>query len=272
MNSATPFDLAPATLVNARTLCHLACQWPSKAARANLAALPDDSHSNLGWNTARQALVSHPVDSAQQFQLGFSFASSSLIWLKNDALAASLDCDDATDESTRTWVDQQLESAGLNGTSHAKMPYELEAVPADAVFPALSEQIAALGAWYEYAQKAYDQLVGEFGDVSINPTPVRCWPHHFDLGTLFALQGGDPETAPSIGVGLSPGDASYAEPYFYCSPWPVPNSKELPTSPEPWCWHTEGFVSLVCPASELHMSSDINGVLRDAFTCVKKTV
>ena len=51
------FEVDPATLVAARQACHLACQWPSKAARANLSAKPDDSHSNLGWNGALGALV-----------------------------------------------------------------------------------------------------------------------------------------------------------------------------------------------------------------------
>ncbi len=75
MSSLNPFAIAPTELVVARALCHLACQWPSKAARANLSAEPDDSHSNLGWSKDHSALVSHSMGNEQRIQIGFSFST-----------------------------------------------------------------------------------------------------------------------------------------------------------------------------------------------------
>jgi hypothetical protein len=49
---------------------------------------------------------------------------------------------------------------------------------------------------------------------------VRCWPHHFDLGSLIVVEtSADGELTKSIGIGLSPGDEAHAEPYFYVSPF-----------------------------------------------------
>ena len=50
--------------------------------------------------------------------------------------------------------------------------------------------------------------------------PVRVWPHHFDVGSVLPLGGAVGEGAPSIGIGLSPGDETIAEPYLYVTPWP----------------------------------------------------
>lgn len=82
-------------------------------------------------------------------------------------------------------------------------------------------------------------------------SPVRLWPHHLDIATLITLDPvGTPEPR-SIGFGLSPGDPSYAEPYFYTSPWPVTADAELDSLAGSGHWHRQGFVSAILPASAL---------------------
>ena len=93
-------------------------------------------------------------------------------------------------------------------------------------------------------------MLGEIAAREAGASPVRCWPHHFDIATLISLEGGDPEHARSIGVGLSPGDESYAEPYFYVSPWPYPESDRLDDIAPIGRWHTAGFVAYVVIGSE----------------------
>ena len=41
-----------------------------------------------------------------------------------------------------------------------------------------------------------------------------------------------------IGVGLSPGDTYYAEPYWYVSPYPYPGLEDLPVLDGSGFWHT----------------------------------
>jgi hypothetical protein len=59
------------------------------------------------------------------------------------------------------------------------------------------------------------------------------------------------EEARSIGIGLSPGDGEYDEPYFYISPWPTPDIQKriLPDVPA-GKWHTEGWVGALLLASD----------------------
>jgi hypothetical protein len=61
--------------------------------------------------------------------------------------------------------------------------------------------------------------------------------------------GADGVATKTIGLGLSPGDTSYAEPYWYASPWPYPEaSTTLPPLPDGAHWHREGFTSAILTA------------------------
>ncbi len=254
----------PGSLVAVREMSHAAVQWPSRAARANLPALPDDSHSDLGWLDAEQALVSQHLDGAQRHQLGFSFATGSLLWLDGGAVVDTYAITSETE--AQGWCDDLLSAHGLAPTTQADMPYVLEPVQYVELENSRAA-LATLGAWYAEAQKLLDGLVAEFGSHAVTPPTVRCWPHHFDLATLFFLDAGNPETARSVGVGLSPGDDSYAEPYFYCTPWPRPDV--LGEASAGFRWHTDGFTSLVCQASSItpdtNLSGNLTAAVRRAF-------
>ncbi len=265
-----PLTAPPDTLVNARTLAHQACQWPSKAARANIAASADDSHSNLGWDSDHMALISHSLDENQRLQLGFSFATAALLWLQDKAITDRLVLSSQTEQSAADWVDAHLTESGLQSTQLVQMPYELAAQTSYATFARLDEQTRALGHWYDYAHNTLQSLVETFGSQAKSTPTVRCWPHHFDIAVLFGLEDGDPETARSIGVRLSPGDGSYSEPYFYCTPWPAPEIARLPEPAAPLAWHTDGFVSMVCQSSRLSADSQIVSLLTEAMNLAQR--
>ena len=271
MSNPDPFIINPSELVEARALSHIACQWPSKAARANLTSEPDDSHSNLGWNRRYNAHVSRHLDLEDRFQIGFSFTTQALIWFADGSIADSFELADNTASSTESWIDAHLRQVRLKPLANAKMPYELDASLDYTRFSQVQREMSVLGAWYDYGQVALDALVAHH-PIGVSVPTVRCWPHHFDLGALFALEEGDPETARSLGVGMSPGDQSYAEPYFYCSPWPVPDVAKLPLLDNPLRWHTEGFVSAIVVAQELDDATDVDEILASALASTRDLI
>jgi hypothetical protein len=59
------------------------------------------------------------------------------------------------------------------------------------------------------------------------------------------------EEARSIGVGFSPGDGSYDQPYFYVTPWPYPDTEDLPSLTAGAHWHREGWTGAVLTAERL---------------------
>ncbi len=272
MANGSIVDIDPTTLSAVRRMAHFAVQWPSRAARANIEARQDDSHSNLGWDRRLFGLVSHGMGADGQHQLGFSFADHTLNWISGGQVREKLDIEGIEDGDVQNWCDGLLATAGLQPTSNAEMPYDL----GDADYSGFANKemglaLNTLGCWYDLAQGEIEGLVKKFGADATTTPAIRCWPHHFDLATLFVLGEGDPETGDSIGVGLSPGDGSFDEPYFYCSPWPVP--KVLPTfTGEGFQWHTAGFTSLVCKASELGSLDSFDQRLVRAYETVHKSV
>jgi hypothetical protein len=108
---------------------------------------------------------------------------------------------------------------------------------------------AEAGRWFAGAHRLLSALAAREPRAS----EVRCWPHHFDLAMLISLDGADtdPESARSIGAGLSPGDSGRSAPYFYVTPWPYPPGKKLPPLAGGGIWNTEGWVGAVLDAAQI---------------------
>jgi hypothetical protein len=110
--------------------------------------------------------------------------------------------------------------------------------------------LAALSRWYGAAADVLEEVRARYGSIKPGPGPVRCWPHHFDIAVLVRLDEGQSEAGRSIGVGFSPGDEYYQEPYLYVSPYPVPKNPALPALPQGGHWHTRDFFGAVGTAQE----------------------
>ncbi|HYL06567.1 MAG TPA: hypothetical protein VE075_11030, partial [Thermoanaerobaculia bacterium] len=57
-----------------------------------------------------------------------------------------------------------------------------------------------------------------------------------------------PEEARTVGAGMVPGDAGRDEPYFYVTPFPYPESPDLPPLPTGGIWNTDGWLGAVLEA------------------------
>lgn len=102
---------------------------------------------------------------------------------------------------------------------------------------------------------------------------VRCWPHHFDIGTLI-----DAGTGRSIGVGLEPGDDYYNEPYFYVNMSPQPAAERVRSRSLAGggAWHTTDWIGAVLPGSRLEKRpgqySQVREFLDSAITTARQLV
>ena len=194
--------------------------------------------------------------------LGLRLTDLTLLAVQDGAVEAARPLAGVTETDARAWTFATLAAFGLDaGQLDAPLPYDLEDPLPGAGYATggLAPALAALSAWYGLADQVLQAAVGEMTDARPGPSPVRCWPHHFDLGTLVALETGDPETARSVGIGLSPGDGSYAQPYLYVTPWPAP--ADLPPLGPIGRWHTEGFVSAVLTGEDIAAQADPAGAL-----------
>lgn len=245
-------NYTPDALRRARATAHKAAQMVTKAARANLPAATDDSHSNLGWNVTQQSLLSQPLgEGPQRYFAGLSISPLKLIFLQDDRIQAEINLDNVSPYDADVWLDQQLDEAGLRPGSGIELPYALpDDVAAVDVFRT-GEGDKGLSAWFGLAHAVLTGLEKDKASIDPGPSPVRCWPHHFDIATYVSLEVGDAETARGIGVGMSPGDEGYDQPYFYINPWPHLDPNDLPALPAPGHWHVEGYVGAIATAEEI---------------------
>ena len=75
------------------------------------------------------------------------------------------------------------------------------------------------------------------------------------------------QSARSIGVGLSPGDAGNDQPYFYVTPWPYPNAADLPDLASGGTWQTLGWTGALLKADRVveHGSTETQREAVEAF-------
>ena len=271
--------IAPARLNTARDLAHKAVQLVTKAARANLTPAPDDSHSNLGWDRKRGAFLSQPImDKNGTTFIGFAISGFELIVIRDGHEIATRNLAGVADADASGWLDTQLTDIGLEPTGSTTLPYDL---PASAgridiyTVDGVAEDLAVLASWYMLADEVLTASAEKLTHLHPGPSAVRCWPHHFDIATYVSLEEGDFETARGIGVGMSPGDGTYGEPYFYVNPWPHLSPDTLPQLPAPGHWHTQDFVGAIATASEVLSLSDVDKELphfADAAIAIGRTM
>jgi hypothetical protein len=249
----------PAALVEVRSLAHHAVQWATKAARANLSAVSDDSHSGFIWDTLHAALVSQVLPAkGGGVRVGIRIARLELIVTSGSNVLDAYQFDGKTDAAAGAWIDSKLHALGLKPASGAKLPYTLPDHPAGGrphELGMLGREFGELSRWFAGPAEALEGFMAKFTHLRPGPGPLLCWPHHFDIATLVRFDAGGGESARAVGVGASPGDEFYAQPYVYVSPWPRFEGS-LPDLPPPGHWHTEGFFGAVATGEEILAMQD----------------
>ena len=248
----------PAALAHARALAHHAAQWPTRAARANLSAAPDDSHSAFVWDASHAALVSRLLPAkGGEVRVGIRLARLELIVTRGDNVLDAFQFDGKTDAAAGAWLDSKLRALSLKPAGDLSLPYDLPDHPVGGgryELRMLGRELGELSRWFAGPADVLEEFSAKLA--GLRPEPVLCWPHHFDIATLVRLRPGSGEPARSVGVGFSPGDEFYAQPYVYISPSPRFDDGKLPEAPFPGHWHTEGFFGAVATGEAILAMND----------------
>ncbi len=240
-------SVSPTELSGARVQLHWAAQLLSAPGVSLLSPEEDFSHTNLGWDFELGVLSGRPVGS-DSLRAGLVFEGLELAVLDGERERSSMRLAGHTVQESLSWLGRELagEGATLVLPVHDMPSHSVGegGVFSDAEAPARAE----LGGWFANAFR----LIRDAASGDASAAPVRCWPHHFDVASLITLdEGTDAEEARSIGVGFSPGDGSYDQPYFYVTPWPYPDATDLPSLAAGMDWHTSGWTGAVLTAERL---------------------
>jgi hypothetical protein len=244
---------APTKLVDARLQLHHAAQLAAAAGATFLEPRPDDSHPNLGWDDELEALVGRRIPGPPPFQVGIELAERRLLLLDSGRRTSeSFDLNGRSLAEAAAWLQGAIARTDVSvPAAGASVPgYELPEHPVakGAAFCADPDACAELARWFANGEAILSDLSPRLEGAS----DVRVWPHHFDLATLVVVESEkDGSLAKSIGVGFSPGDDSYPEPYWYVSPWPYPDPAGLPALEGEGFWHDEGYIAAILTGSRI---------------------
>ena len=248
-------DLAPRELTDARLQLHHAVQIAVSAGISYLQAQSDDSHTALTWSAPRRALTTESIRTTRPLRIGVRIEDLALLAIDADGrTTSSFELAGRTMADGHAWLAAIAVEAGLNAPLTSRKHYEIPPHPVANGAPfALGSGVAfhELSRYWANAAIVLDELARTTAGAS----DVRTWPHHFDIATLIALPGG----SRTIGVGQSPGDDSYAEPYWYIGPRPYPSTDALPELAGGGHWHTAGWFGAALPASAFVGDPDQRG-------------
>jgi hypothetical protein len=229
-------------LGDARLQLHHAAQLVAAMGISYLPKADDDSHTNMEWIAS--ALASNVVGE-RPFRLGVRPDPFALVVIGGDAELASYSLHGNTINDATAWIRSQITKLGVDSSrytlaKHYTIPPHpvARSVPFDTSDAAGFEQLQR---WYEDADAVLRSIAEERGG-----SPVRCWPHHFDIATLLTMAPGE-----TIGVGLEPGDAYYDEPYWYVNRYPAPSAPPGAPLDGEGMWHSREWVGAVLPGSRL---------------------
>ena len=234
-------------LRDARLQLHYAAQFATALGISYLAPRPDDSHTNLGWDSKLEALRSRDVRAlSHAVCVAVKPRDLTLIVLLDGTIGQRIPLHGSTIAQAEAELRCALTAAGLDGRRLTlQRHYNLPPHPVagrDPFDARRSNDFAELAHWYGNSAMILDALRARIGGAE-----VRCWPHHFDIATITTIAPGR-----SCGAGMLPGDAMYPEPYYYVNAYPRPEG-ELTSTPlrGGGVWNTEDWFGAVLTASRL---------------------
>jgi hypothetical protein len=244
--------LPPSDLHDARLQAHWAVQ-PVAAVGLTLGRpRHDDGHGSMMWRERAGLLAGETV--AAGFGAALRLRDLTLVVHSGHVVTETLALSGETLDGARKWLLAALRrAAGAPPTDRLETP--AYAMPDHPVGqggrfawndPAPFEQLVR---WYSNGAL----LAGVVATHLAGASQVRCRPQRFDVATSVRSAAGEPDSGKerSFTFGMSPGDASYDEPYFYTSLWPAPAGADLPSLAGGGAWHREGWTGGVLRASAL---------------------
>jgi hypothetical protein len=241
-------NVVPTQLGEARNQLHNALQLVAAAGKSLIPERADDSHTSFQWQNDLRAFVGEPIEATEPFRVGLRFADLTLILVGDDERKINkFPLGGRTRYEAFDWLREQAAALGADASRLSmQMHYEIPPHPIQEGQPFTYENPAAFEELSRFFANA-DGLLCTFAANQKGASPVRCWPHHFDSDMVITVG------SSTIGLGFSPGDDSYSEPYFYLSIRPFPKTEgiNLPELQGGGEWHTQGWVGPALPASSI---------------------
>ncbi|NJR61426.1 MAG: hypothetical protein HC769_22890 [Cyanobacteria bacterium CRU_2_1] len=241
-------------LTEGRLQLHYAIQLIAATGAELAEPQPDYSHVSLNWNPDLRLFVGATIAAEQPFKVAIDpIALTVLILDETHTKRAELALHQKTITEGLNWLKGEIARRRVDADKVVFLSYPPDDFPDHAIAhgaPFDQHQIAARQVLADDYAKTYE-LLQEVVAITAAASPIHIWPHHFDMATLISLPEIADKQSRSIGIGFSPGDKSYDQPYWYVSPYPYPDTTRLPQLEGNGFWHTTDWVGAVLTTSRL---------------------
>jgi hypothetical protein len=245
----------PRTLTESRLQLHYAVQVIDAIASTLAEPKPDYSHTSFSWNPELQVFVGELIPAVKSFRVALEPVSlTSLILDEQNQKIAEFSLHQKTLAEQINWYKKEIATLGADADKVVLPSYPRADFPDDkiahgAAFDANKGKSGRqeLANYYAITNLLLQEIVAKEEGAS----SIHIWPHHFDIATLVTVgntSNGEPIT---VGIGMSPGDTNYNEPYWYVSPYPSPEITNLTELVGGGFWHTQDWVGAVLKASNV---------------------
>jgi hypothetical protein len=271
--------LNPQDFTEARLQLHYGIQLIAATGSALAGPLPDFSHTSLKWSPDLEVFIGAPIRAAKPFRVALDpvMLTSILLDQQGETIAV-FPLHQKTLAEGMTWLKGEVAQLGADASQIELLSYP-EDFPDHAIAHGTPFNVSKaeaerqeLSHYYANTQLVLQEIVEGVEDAS----PIHIWPHHFDIATLIFMPIQKRGESVTVGVGLSPGDHNYAEPYWYVSPYPYPAPENLPLLDSEGFWHTQQWIGAVLLASRLTQDSgeaqvkQVKSFLRSAINASKQ--
>ncbi|MFQ4141157.1 hypothetical protein [Chlorogloeopsis sp. ULAP02] len=245
----------PQTLTQSRLQLHYAIQFIAAISSELAQPKPDYSHTSLSWNPELKAFIGELIPAEKSFRVALEPVNlTSLIIDEQNQKIAELSLNQKTLAAGIEWHKQEIAKLGadadkVNMPSYPYADFPDYKIAHGAAFDANTKKSGRqeLANYYAITNLLLQEIVAKEEGAS----SIHIWPHHFDIATLVTVgktSNGEPIT---VGIGMSPGDTNYNEPYWYVSPYPYPEITNLTELASGGFWHTQDWVGAVLKASDV---------------------
>lgn len=188
---------------------HQAAQYLAAAGISFLDKKPDDSHTNLAWNSQESRMETHVF--GNQDALVLNLKNITIEWLKNGSAISKIDLQSKSHSEVVQWISLQAKTNNITKPYSFSFHYELpyNDLTDDYKYSFSSENLMNISNELTKAQQAFEQFL----DSQKLESPIRIWPHHFDLGIYTKLVADNT----FMGAGLAIPDSLVNDFYFYAS-------------------------------------------------------
>ncbi|SHJ07135.1 hypothetical protein [Pseudozobellia thermophila] len=229
-------------------MIHLAAQYLATAGISFLDKKDDDSHTNLGFDAQKGFLETWPLNEEGN-KIVLDYLQFSLHWVSNDAVRTTLLLDGKTHGEIVNWLTELTKGLSPDRVYKYDLHYDLpyDRITDDFVFSKPSQE--QLGKMLGYRRIALHAMQNVVYAMNLS-TPIRVWPHHFDIGGYETINSGKNI---GVGFGMAIPDTMIDDFYLYASGYRghegIDTSKFSALSNGEW--RNDGFKGAVLPMEKV---------------------